>query len=188
MRIHHVFLHLLMSRKRKSAPPRRLDAAAREEHNWEASKDDLPAPAPLLAPTPPAVDDLLVAPATTLPAEKKSEAEQVSSHEPSEEDNHRIHEKQVRKKLDKLQELYEQDFPRAAKKPRKTILSSFSIPFNKTEGDNIGGEDFVELTSLVVNCDRHNEEFYANINAGITPHYCLSHTYSTHHFIDHSCL
>ena len=152
-----------MSRKRKSAPPRRLDAAAREEHNWEASKEEVEA-VPVPAPAPLAKDDLPH-------PERSSIAEGASNQEPNEEDNHRVQEKQFRKTLDKLQELYEQDLPRAAKKPRKTLLATFTIPFNKSKDERSGGEDFVELRNITVICDGHNDEFYSSINAGIVTPY-----------------
>jgi hypothetical protein len=154
-----------MSRKRKSVAPRRLDAAAREEHNWEASKDDINEPAPVLAPAALAEgdDDVQVLAHTGKPPV----AGQDILQEPSEEDNHRTQEKQFAKTLNKLQQLYEQDFPRAAKKPRKTITISFTIPFNKSKDGKFGGGDYVELTNITVNCDTHNEEFYACITEGM---------------------
>jgi hypothetical protein len=135
-----------------------LDAAAREEHNWEAGKDDIPVPLP--APAPEDDDVILLAPPPLKPPEN------LDLQEPSEQDNHRVQEKQFKKTLDKLQQLYEQDLPRAAKKPRKTITPSFTIPFNKPKGEKSGKGDYVELTNLTVKCGRQNEEFYANITEG----------------------
>jgi hypothetical protein len=142
-------------RKRKGAPPKRLDTAAREEINFEVTKDDKEKEAHNLLPPPTEDEDGVRANDTEKRANEEGEVVEES-----------ISLLDFLTKRANKEDTVELDAPpRERKKQRQAAPPSYVIPFNVAKDSS--PTHYVEIMGLTQNCERYNEKFYSAINTGM---------------------